>query len=172
MLINTLLPAIMACWPQGATKNIIIVQDNARPHITDSDPDWRMAATLDGYNIRLAQQPSNSPDLNILDLGFFSSIQSLQQKTTTKTIPELVAAVQRSYNELHPKTLSNVWMSLQFVMCEVLKVNGGNNYKLPHAKKRKREVEGTLPNEIQANVTDVQNARNKIREWYLLEGEN
>ncbi|XP_074265511.1 uncharacterized protein LOC141587948 [Silene latifolia] len=78
MLINIVLPAIKAKWPSTASKHIIIQHDNARPHIDNSDPDFRAAATADGWNIELKNQPPNSPDLNVLDLGFFRAIQSLQ----------------------------------------------------------------------------------------------
>lgn len=38
-------------------------------------------------------QPPNSPDLNVLDLGFFRAIQSLKYKEASKTIDELVSGV-------------------------------------------------------------------------------
>lgn len=38
-------------------------------------------------------QPPNSPDLNVLDLGFFSSIQALQHRESPNSIDELVTAV-------------------------------------------------------------------------------
>ena len=38
-------------------------------------------------------QPPNSPDFNILDLGFFNSIQSLQQQKRMTDIDELITAV-------------------------------------------------------------------------------
>ncbi|XP_057791334.1 uncharacterized protein LOC131008478 [Salvia miltiorrhiza] len=63
-LINKIIPAIMAKWPEGASKDIFIQQDNARPHILDNDPDFRKAASQGGFNIRLTQQPPNSPDCN------------------------------------------------------------------------------------------------------------
>jgi hypothetical protein len=46
-----------------------------------------------GFDIRLVCQPANSPDLIVLDLGFFNTIQSIQYKTTSRTIEELVAYV-------------------------------------------------------------------------------
>jgi len=50
-------------------------------------------AKLDGFDMRLVCQPANSSDFNVLDLGFFNSIQSIQYKTSSKTTEELVAAV-------------------------------------------------------------------------------
>lgn len=60
----------MEKWPEGASKEIYIQQDNAKPHVKNSDPDFRAAANQNGFNITLVQQPPNSPDMNINDLGF------------------------------------------------------------------------------------------------------
>ena len=44
-----------------------------------------------GFDIGLICQPPNSPDLNVLYLGFFfSTIQVLQQRKVTRTIDELI----------------------------------------------------------------------------------
>lgn len=52
------------------------------------------SAQQDGFDIRLICQPANSPDFNILDLGFFRAIQSIQYKKTAKTIQDLIPVVQ------------------------------------------------------------------------------
>ncbi|KAL9666557.1 hypothetical protein QQ045_000892 [Rhodiola kirilowii] len=81
MLINHIIPAIKAKWPQdGAHKTIFIQQDNAKTHITQQDAEWQQVFQQDGFTFILIQQPANSPDLNMLDLGFFRSIQSLMHK--------------------------------------------------------------------------------------------
>ncbi|GJS65415.1 hypothetical protein Tco_0679979 [Tanacetum coccineum] len=72
-LIQKVLPDIRAKWPRGHTGPIYIQQDNARPHIDVNDSEFLEAASRDGFDIRLCFQPPNSPDLNVLDLGFFSS---------------------------------------------------------------------------------------------------
>ncbi|XP_074314690.1 uncharacterized protein LOC141649922 [Silene latifolia] len=51
-------------WPKNASKTIYIQQDNARPHINNSDAILEQSDKLDGWNIQLVQQPPNSPDLN------------------------------------------------------------------------------------------------------------
>jgi hypothetical protein len=40
-------------------------------HIPVDDPKFVAATQADGWDIRLTCQPPNSPNLNILDLGFF-----------------------------------------------------------------------------------------------------
>lgn len=142
------IPAIKEKWPPFLPKNIIIQQDNARPHIMGDDPDFILAATSDGFNITLSQEPPNSPDMNINDLGFFRAIQSLQSEKRCANVDELVNAVTNNYNELTPHTLNKVFLSLQACMIEVLKVKGGINYKLPHLNKEKLHREGILPHNL------------------------
>ncbi|XP_042059450.1 uncharacterized protein LOC121803941 [Salvia splendens] len=112
-LINKILPAIIAKWPDGATKVLKIQQDNARPHIKDNDPAFREAAQQSGFSISIVQQPPNSPDTNVNDLGWFRAIQSLQTQTACNNVDDLVNAVEKSFHELQPETLDNVFLSLQ-----------------------------------------------------------
>jgi hypothetical protein len=74
---------------------IYIQQDNAPSHLKLDDPLFCEAAKRDGFDIRLICQPPNSPDFNVLDLGFFRAIQTIQYKKNAKTIQELLPAVQQ-----------------------------------------------------------------------------
>ena len=77
-MVNKLLPAIKALWPASERGHIIYIQqDNAKTHISVNDSVFCAAAQADGWDIRLTCQPPNSPDLNILDLGFFAALQAL-----------------------------------------------------------------------------------------------
>ncbi|KAM3201479.1 hypothetical protein P3L10_033842 [Capsicum annuum] len=94
-LIENVLPAIRAKWPASDSNNpIFLQQDNARPHIGNNDLEFIEAARQDGFDMRLCFQPSNSPDLNVLDLSFFRAIQSLQYQKAPKNVDELVEAVE------------------------------------------------------------------------------
>ncbi|XP_024627974.1 uncharacterized protein [Medicago truncatula] len=89
-LIEKVLPAIREKWPEDCVRDpIFIQQDNARTHIDHNDAEFCEAAKLGGFDIRLMCQPPNSPDLNVLDLGFFSAIQSLQYKKLQKLLMNL-----------------------------------------------------------------------------------
>lgn len=151
LLINVfqVLPAIMQKWPQGASKDIMIQQDNVKPHIQDSDPEFRQAATQNGFNIKLVQQPPNSPDCNVLDLGFFKAIQSLQHQTACTTLDDLVKAVAEAFHNLSPVTLNKVFLTLQDCFIEILKVRGHNKYKVPHMGKDALIRIGQLPDNLQ-----------------------
>ncbi|XP_042022974.1 uncharacterized protein LOC121770286 [Salvia splendens] len=151
-LINKILPAIIAKWHDGATKVLKIQQDNARPHIKDNDPTFKEVAQQSGFSISLVQQPPNSPDTNVNDLGWFRAIQSLQTQTACKNVDDLVNAVVQSFNELQPQTLNNVFLSLQGCFMEIMKVQGHNSYKLPHIGKAHLRRTNQLPMDLEVPV--------------------
>ena len=73
-------------------RTIFIQQDNAPSHLKLDDPLFCEHAQRDGFDIGIICQPPNSPDFNILDLGFFRAIQ---YKKNAKTMQDLVPAVQQ-----------------------------------------------------------------------------
>ncbi|KAK1359207.1 hypothetical protein POM88_043681 [Heracleum sosnowskyi] len=68
--LEKIIPAIKAKRPSDFNNHIFIQQDNVRPHISDNDEDFIKVAQDGEFYITLANQPPNSPDLNINDLGF------------------------------------------------------------------------------------------------------
>ena len=108
----------------------------------------------------MANQPANSPDLNINDLGFFRIIQGLQHEKAPKTVRELVDVVIQAYEELEPSTLNYVWLSLQNCMTDILKQGDNNNYKLPHIGKKRLERLGELPTQMTTPLDVVEKALN------------
>jgi hypothetical protein len=75
VMINKVLPAIRAKWPrEDVGRPIFIQQDNAPIHLKLDDPFFCETAKQEGFDIRIICQPANSPDFNILDLGFFRAI--------------------------------------------------------------------------------------------------
>ncbi|XP_060215627.1 uncharacterized protein LOC132642464 [Lycium barbarum] len=139
-LIEKVLPAIRSKWLLAhANAPIFIQQDNVRPHLSVNDLEFNEAAKQDGFDIRLCFQPPNSPNMNVLDLGFFRAIQSLQYQRAPLTIDELIEAVEKSFDEMEVHRLNHVFLTLQSCMVEVMKDKGGNNYKIPHMNKEKLE---------------------------------
>ncbi|KAJ1288007.1 hypothetical protein BS78_02G055200, partial [Paspalum vaginatum] len=152
-------------WPvEDAGRPIFIQQDNARPHIDPSDPLIREAAQQDGFNIELVCQPPNSPDLNILDLGFFASIQALQFKNAAKTVVDIVNVVQGEFEKYSPIVSNRIFVTLQTVMVEVMKVGGGNNYKTPHINKASLKKEGKLPLQMKCDLHLVRDVCMQLEE--------
>ncbi|XP_050207555.1 uncharacterized protein LOC126656972 [Mercurialis annua] len=144
-LIEKILPSIREKWPENSSKIIYIQIDNAKPHISVNDDEFLRAGRKDGFDIRLSFQPSNSPDLSILDLGFFRAIQILQHQQAPTTIDELILAVEKSYNDLPSEDLNCVFLTLKSCMVEIMKVFGGFDYKIPHMNKNKLKKDGRLP---------------------------
>ncbi|KAL4346841.1 hypothetical protein GQ457_17G010120 [Hibiscus cannabinus] len=157
-LIDKVLPAIRAKWTSYSDKTIFIQQDNAKPHIGVDDEEFLQAASVDDFNFHPFFQPPNNHDLNVLDLGYFRAIQSLQHEESDTTIDELVNAVEKSFDELAPESLNNVFLSLQSCMIEIMKIKGGNNYILPHMSKQSLERNGELPSQLRCDQDIVQEA--------------
>lgn len=119
-LIEKVLLAIRAKWPSEDVGILIFIkQDNAPTHIDPSDPLFCEVAKQDGFDIRLMCQPPNSPDLNILDLGFFRAIQSLRYKKAAKSVTELVSRVEEALEEF-PSAMSIVHVRLCSHTCQKL----------------------------------------------------
>jgi hypothetical protein len=155
--VEKILPAIKEKWPREEIgQPIFIQQDNARTHIDCNDEEFCRAASQDGFDIRLMRQPPNSPDLNVLDLGYFRSIQSLQQKESTNTIDELLAAVERTFEEYDSIISNRIFLTLQSCMIEVMKTRGSNNYKTPHMNKEALESQDELPTQLKCDIELVQ----------------
>ncbi|XP_047312720.1 uncharacterized protein LOC124916029 [Impatiens glandulifera] len=129
-MINRVVPYLKALWPLTEGTNIVIQQNNTRPHFSDDDIQWRAVASSDGFNIHLMQQPALSPDLNVNDLGWFRTLQSIQEEEAPMNVDELV---------------------LQSCMVEIMMQRGHNNYRLPHMKKQTLLREGALPEVLEVD---------------------
>ncbi|ETO69859.1 hypothetical protein F444_13620 [Phytophthora nicotianae P1976] len=105
-IIHNVIPAIKAKWPRNhKNRPSYIQQDNAKPHESPRDTDMMNVGQSDGWNIVVMFQPSNSPDLNVLDLGFFASIQSIQYKKIISGIENLILAVKDAFDSVDIETI-------------------------------------------------------------------
>lgn len=129
-------------------RTIWIQQDNARTHVPPNDLEFQAAVAQTGLDIQIFYQPSNSPDMNILDLGLFSSLQSLTHRKSCRNIDELIKNVDKEYNDYNPKIQNRVFLSLQSCMVEVMKIDGGNRYNVPHMNKERLESLNILPKSL------------------------
>ncbi|ETO76636.1 hypothetical protein F444_07974 [Phytophthora nicotianae P1976] len=161
------------------TRNIESIdreQDNAKPHISPFDPDILAAGLEGGWSIRLIFQPPNSPDLNVLDLGLFASIQSLQYRIPIYKFTDLIDAVDDAYKTMSADTLDDIFLTLQSCMLCILKEDGGNQYKLPHMGKAKLRRANCLPRDLTCELELYKHAIRTLqsgdRGSVLLCGEN
>ena len=95
--------------------------------------------------IHLINQPAQSPDLNILDLGFCRAFLSVKDQMTYKDEDKLIKVVKVAYDTYDPILLNYIWLSLQNCMIEILDCKGNNNYVQPHMNKAALDREGKLP---------------------------
>ncbi|ETV67858.1 hypothetical protein H257_15982 [Aphanomyces astaci] len=130
----------------SVSKRVVIQHDNASPHASVSDGvlDAIQGHFADGWEFRVRRQPPNSPDLNVLDLGFFASIQALQYKSVSRTVDDVIRSTLAAFDELSEEKLDNVFLTLQAVMRIVLEHNGDNHFRLPHLHKEAMRRAGTL----------------------------
>jgi hypothetical protein len=69
-----------------------IQQDNTPTHWKVDDTQFCECAKQHGFDIRLIMQPTNSSYFNVLDLGFFGAIQTIQYKKNAKTLKDFILA--------------------------------------------------------------------------------
>ena len=158
------IPAIQRKWPQCHRNMTVKVQhDNAKAHlIYNHTPEIVAAFSKDPLDMTLVHQPANSPDLNVLDLGYLNSLQTLQYRKRSNTTGELIKAVYESWDELPKEKLNKVFLTLQKIHELVVLHNGKNDYKLPHLRKDALERQGQLPrywpvsDELRAKIEQLQ----------------
>ena len=127
-------------------SEIVIQQDGARCHIADDNAEFANAAAVGGWKIRMLTQPARSPDVNVLDLGFFRALQTNYWGIGfARNVDELVANVHKAFADYDAMTLDRIWVTAASVLDHIIMCNGGNDYKIPHLGKAKLERQGKLP---------------------------
>ncbi|XP_021742833.1 uncharacterized protein LOC110708916 [Chenopodium quinoa] len=153
MILVKNIPTIHAQWPSQLSKNIIIQWDNTRPHQVPSDEKFLAATQANGFNIQFVFQPAQSPDLNVLDLGLFKAIQSIQYQSFSTNIDELIEKVAEAFEVFDPTLNRYTWITLQACMIKVLEKQGGNNFNPPHMGKSRQDRQGTLEEILKVDIT-------------------
>ena len=139
-LIQKLLPAIKQKWPTNSGR-IQLQQDGTKSHILDDDKEIKAAVDDIGLNLAVYSQLPNSPDTNILDLGFFRAIQSFNNDCPTNE-EELIKSAEKAYGEYPLCKLNHVWLTLQSCFNMIIENDGGNDNKIPHMGKESLESKG------------------------------
>lgn len=151
LMIDKVLPAILAKFPKTyLERGVMIQQDGAKAHIDPADAEWldALEQLAPGNIIVLYNQPAQSPDLNINDLAFFRSIQSLYYESAPANQEELIQAVLEAFRRYCPTKMNRMWLTLMSCCNQILEHNGDNHYSITHMNKEKLEREGRLPKVI------------------------
>ena len=132
-LIQKFLLAVKERWP-ACNGRIRLQQDGAKSHILEDNVEFKEAVDEIGLNLTVFTQSPNSPDTNILDLGFFRAIQSFNDDCPANE-EEWIKLVEKAYSEYPMCKLNHVWFTLQSCLNMIIENDGGNDYKIPHMGK-------------------------------------
>jgi hypothetical protein len=151
-IVNVILPVIAAkCPPEMKVKQIKLIHDNATPHSKINMAEFNAKCIELGVNVSINFQPPQSPDLNINDLSFFASIQSLYYKQTEvniKNIETLIEAMDYTYGHYNCIKINRAFLTLFTNYNAILQSDGKNSYKIKHMSKESLERRGLLPTKI------------------------
>ncbi|KAF0743340.1 hypothetical protein Ae201684_001817 [Aphanomyces euteiches] len=140
-ILEKVIPAIKEKFPRaGQAQCVTIQQDNASPHKCLTT-EFLAANGVNGVSV--VNQPANSPDFNY--------------QKTTRTIEELILAVEDAFRELPSISLSKNFLTLQKVMEISMSLGGDNNYKLPHMRKDVC-IENLLEYNVECDQASFENA--------------
>jgi hypothetical protein len=106
---------IKAKWQRDhcPVATITIEHNNTPAHFGEDEPRFLAAASIDRkWAFHLNEQPAYSPDTNILNLGFFCSLQSFQWTSEVlASVEELMDTMDREFSEYPPNLLNRVWIT-------------------------------------------------------------
>ena len=121
LLIRKLIPAILEKWltRNRIWRKIFIQQDGAKNHIHEDDKLFNNALEENGVNTELYTQATNSPDVNLLDLGFFRALQSFNN-AVPRNEEELIEAVSEAYDKYPREKINRTWLTLQCCFNQII----------------------------------------------------
>ncbi|KAF0684171.1 Aste57867_23839 [Aphanomyces stellatus] len=130
-LVDLVLPAIVSKWPELPSSTFYAALD---------------VYASRGWNFSLVAHPPNSPDTNILDLGFCAA--NIPKPTTPFVSPldrHLVSNVGCAFEKYPLEQLDQSFMTIQACLIEIMRDGEDNTYKIPHQSKDKLARKGRLP---------------------------
>ena len=134
--------------PNGSKWADLSIQlDNARPHCKKNKRLMSMIRKAGGRNViggvyygpkvRLFFQPTDSPDLNVLDLGFFSKFWTKIHKILKKndfvpSLDDIWDAANLAWESITAIEIEVLFRTLEARMMQVIEFNGRNDINIPH----------------------------------------
>ena len=94
-----------------------------------------------GPKVRLVYQPPDSPDLNVMDLGFFSKLwikvhKILKNYDRVPTVDDAWEAAQAAWESVSSIDIEILFRTLDARMKQVIECNGRNDMPIPHGRIR------------------------------------
>ncbi|RHY78169.1 hypothetical protein DYB30_014406 [Aphanomyces astaci] len=149
-------PPQPSCKSKRFIPKVMFLAAVARPRFDEArgaDFDgktWRVCLPTAG---RLRCVGCHLTDLNVLDFGFFASIQSLQYEKMSRTVDNEVRHTMEAFSELNYEKLADVFLTYQLVMRLVIEHNEDNKFALPHLKKAALRRAGLLMSNVACPVS-------------------
>ncbi|KAG6953681.1 hypothetical protein JG687_00012250 [Phytophthora cactorum] len=120
-------------------KLVLIQQDNAPPHRASGLTAVKAAAATD-----------------VLDLGWFNPLQSLQYNKQTRDVDRLIEAVCAAFDEMDSAITNKCFLTLKRVLQASMLVRGINSYDIAHLKKDALIRAGKLPRCLSCSAEAMQ----------------
>eukprot|EP00127_Corallochytrium_limacisporum_P005157 Clim_evm63s199 gene=Clim_evmTU63s199 len=167
---TTLIPNIVSKWPSdwNNERPIIIVHDNARPHLIGACQNvkdaiaWAKAER--GLQIIFAPQPSKSPDMNANDCGFYRSIDASRTKPYAGCLAHAVENVTADWHLYDGNKLVNIFDTVR-LNYEVVIRNGGHIApRMEHTYKDMNRRHGSYDKLFMVSESDLQAAAKMMQE--------
>ena len=108
---------------QSEERGYVIFQEDISPVYTCKfAKQWR-----ESMDIESLEWPPNSPDLNLIEhVWYILKISIKKMAVRPRTVPDLVKAIQKAWNEIDEDILNKLVESLPNRLADVIKVKGGN----------------------------------------------
>lgn len=120
-------------------EEIIVQFDNAGPHTGEGNVrELNDLGSKRGWKVKFQVQPAQSPDFNINDLGFFSSLKSQVNliKNEAKTADEFEQKIREAWRDYQPDTLERIWGVQYEVYRNTLKNRGDSDFLTPRLSRK------------------------------------
>jgi hypothetical protein len=151
-------------WMKG--KGVRIQQDGATPHTGNNTvAELELAGKDEEWQMKIVTQSSQSPDLNVLDLGFFHSLKTKvsQIKAWCTDREEFMETVQQAFDDYPMETLDGIWACLYNNYRSIMACDGDNQYKQAHNhSQRGVKITGSRV-DLKVNLDDYNRLKNKFR---------
>ena len=145
MMVRQVFPAARKKMPWA--KNLRCQQDGAGVHTGKNNVNKlnkagkgrkRRGRRSKTANITVFTQPAKSPDTNIKDLAIFPSMSKRfnkkQKHEVVNDLDRLAANAVDTWKNFPTDVLTKAWATKTNIVKAIIKADGRNNFKLPHAK--------------------------------------
>ena len=100
-------------------KDMILIQDNARPHISKKPTDF-----LRSKGVRVLKQPPYSPDYNLCDRWLFGTLERKRKKQNFASVHNLEEFLQEALQGLDKAAQERQWVHLKEGLTAIIDASG------------------------------------------------